>query len=170
MIFKICEDRVLVKRDEPVKQVGNIVIPDVAQAIPQLATVISVGPGRKLESGELVVPRFKPGDRVVIGKYSGTDIEELIKGEHLCLMRAEEVLMVVENEEVEGLEIVGEGAERYTSPSIVATLEDVVEEETNKIGGASREDSEAGATDSKRKKDDGDGRSAVGKGPAGGAD
>lgn len=144
MIFKLCEDRVLVRRDDPIEKIGRLHVPNVAQTIPQLATVISVGPGRKLENGEMIVPRFSPGDRVVIGKYSGTDIEELIKGESLCLMRAEEILMIVENENVEGLEIVGEGAERVTGPTFSAEMEEIIDKETDKINSTKRPDSSAG--------------------------
>ena len=87
-------DRILVKRldDEEEQQVGGIIIPDTAKEKPQEAEVVAVGPGR-LEDGERVAPEVKKGDRVLIGKYSGTEVK--LDGEEHLILREEEVLAVI---------------------------------------------------------------------------
>ncbi len=87
-------DRILVKRldDEEEQQVGGIIIPDTAKEKPQEAEVVAAGPGR-LEDGERVAPEVKKGDRVLIGKYSGTEVK--LDGEEHLILREEEILAVI---------------------------------------------------------------------------
>ena len=88
-------DRILVKRLEEDEQVqGSIIIPDSAKEKPQEAEVIAVGPGKIQDSGDRSPMDVKAGDRVLIGKYSGSDIK--IDGEELVILREDEVLAVVE--------------------------------------------------------------------------
>ncbi len=86
-------DRVIVKRIEEKETVkGGIIIPDTAKEKPQEGEVVAVGPGRR-EKGELIALDVKAGDRVLIGKYSGTEIK--IDGEELVILREEEILAKV---------------------------------------------------------------------------
>ena len=88
-------DRILVKRLEEEEQVqGGIIIPDSAKEKPQEAEVIAVGPGKVQDDGERAAMDVKTGDRVLIGKYSGSDIK--IDGEELVILREDEVLAVIE--------------------------------------------------------------------------
>ena len=83
-------DRVLVKRIEEKETVkGGIIIPDSAKEKPQEGEVIAVGAGKR-EKGELVPLDVKPGDRVLFGKYSGTEIK--VEDEELLILREEEIL------------------------------------------------------------------------------
>ncbi|MEE2832209.1 MAG: co-chaperone GroES [Candidatus Latescibacterota bacterium] len=87
-------DRVLVKRldDDGEQKVGGIIIPDTAKEKPQEAKVVAVGPGR-IDEGKRVALEVKKGDKVLIGKYSGTEVK-LDGVEHLIL-REEEILAVI---------------------------------------------------------------------------
>ena len=87
-------DRVLVKRlDEDEEQkVGGIIIPDTAKEKPQEAEIVAVGPGR-LEDGKHIPLEVKEGDKVLIGKYSGTEVK--IEGEEYLIMREDDVLAIV---------------------------------------------------------------------------
>ena len=83
-------DRVIVKRIEEKETVkGGIIIPDSAKEKPQEGEVIAVGSGKR-EKGELIPLDVKPGDRVLFGKYSGTEIK--LEGEELLILREEEIL------------------------------------------------------------------------------
>ena len=83
-------DRVIVKRIEDKETVrGGIIIPDSAKEKPMEGEVIAVGAGRR-EKGELIPLDVKPGDRVLFGKYGGTEIK--IEGEELLILREEEIL------------------------------------------------------------------------------
>lgn len=83
-------DRVIVKRIEEKETVrGGIIIPDSAKEKPQEGQVVAAGPGKR-EKGELVPLDVKPGDRVLFGKYSGTEIK--IEDEDLLILREEEIL------------------------------------------------------------------------------
>ncbi len=84
---------VLRREMDEVETEGGLLIPDTAQAVSDIAEVVSVGPGEMVK-GERVPPSLKPGDRVVIGRYSGTDIT--VGGESLLLMREQDVLGLVE--------------------------------------------------------------------------
>lgn len=87
-------DRVLLKRieEQEVKR-GNIIIPDTAKEKPQEAEVIEVGKGRVTEDGKVVPLTVKKGDRVLIGKYSGTEVT--IDGVEHVIVREEEILAVI---------------------------------------------------------------------------
>ncbi len=88
-------DRVLVKRlEEEEEQVrGGIIIPDSAKEKPQEAEVVAVGPGKLQDSGERAPMDVSVGDRVLIGKYSGSDIK--IDDEDMVILREDEILAVV---------------------------------------------------------------------------
>ncbi len=89
-------DRVLVKREEPQEIMkGGIVLPDTAKEKPLEGRVIKVGQGRRKEDGEgFIAPQVKEGDRVLIGKYSGTEVK--IDGEEYVIVREDDILAVVE--------------------------------------------------------------------------
>ncbi|MEW6731320.1 MAG: co-chaperone GroES [Acidobacteriota bacterium] len=88
-------DRILVKRIEEKEQVrGGIIIPDTAKEKPQEGEVIAVGNGKVLDNGTKLEMAVKVGDRVLFGKYSGTEVK--IDGEELLIMREDEVLGVIE--------------------------------------------------------------------------
>ena len=87
-------DRVLVKRvEEQEQKVGGIIVPDTAKEKPLQAEVIAVGSGRILESGQLVPLTLKAGDKVLIGKWSGTEVK--IDGEELLILKEDEVLGIL---------------------------------------------------------------------------
>jgi chaperonin GroES len=88
-------DRILIKRIEEKETVkGGIIIPDTAKEKPQEAEVIAVGNGKKNEDGKVVALDVKAGDRILFGKYSGTEIK--LDGEEFLIIREEEVLGVIE--------------------------------------------------------------------------
>jgi chaperonin GroES len=87
-------DRVLVKRIEQEEQVrGGIIIPDTAKEKPQEAEVIAVGPGKIGDDGKRFPMDVKAGDRILVGKYSGSEIK--IDGEDFVILREDEILAVV---------------------------------------------------------------------------
>lgn len=88
-------DRVLVKRleDKEVKK-GGIIIPDTAKEKPQEGKVIAVGPGKRDESGKNIPLDLKKGDRVLFGKYSGTEVK--LDDEEYLIMREDDILGVIE--------------------------------------------------------------------------
>jgi chaperonin GroES len=91
-------DRVIIKRIEEGEQVrGGIIIPDSAKEKPQEGEVIAVGEGRRLESGDRVPPDVKAGDRVLFGKYAGTEVK--LDGEEYLIMREEDILGIIEGAE-----------------------------------------------------------------------
>ncbi|MEW6256526.1 MAG: co-chaperone GroES [Pseudomonadota bacterium] len=95
MGFRPLHDRVVVKRIEAEqKTAGGIIIPDTAKEKPQEGEVVAVGPGARNEKGELVALDVKPGDRVLFGKWSGTDVK--IDGQDLLIMKESDILGVVE--------------------------------------------------------------------------
>lgn len=95
MKVKPLQDRVLVKRvEEETKTKGGIIIPDTAKEKPQEGVVVAVGPGKVTDNGQRVVPEVKEGDRVLFGKYSGTDIK--IEGEEHLILREDDILAVIE--------------------------------------------------------------------------
>ena len=93
--IKPLADRVLVKRldEEEEQKVGGIIIPDTAKEKPQEAEVVAVGPGN-FDDGKRVPPEVKAGDKVLIGKYSGTEVK--IEGEEYLIIREDELLAIVE--------------------------------------------------------------------------
>ena len=95
MAFRPLGDRVLVKRvEEEAKTKGGIIIPDTAKEKPQEGQVISVGPGSRDEQGKRVEMELKAGDRILFGKWSGTEVK--IDGEDLIIMKESDVLGVVD--------------------------------------------------------------------------
>ncbi|MFL6838003.1 MAG: co-chaperone GroES [Bradyrhizobium sp.] len=95
MHFRPLHDRVLVRRIEAdEKTAGGIIIPDTAKEKPQEGEVISVGPGGRNEQGQLVPLDVKAGDRVLFGKWSGTEVK--IDGRELLIMKESDLLGVVE--------------------------------------------------------------------------
>jgi chaperonin GroES len=95
MQFRPLHDRVLVRRIEAEeKTAGGIIIPDTAKEKPQEGEIIAAGPGGRNEPGELVPLDVKPGDRVLFGKWSGTEVK--IDGEDLLIMKESDILGVIE--------------------------------------------------------------------------
>ena len=94
MAFKPLHDRVLVKRvqsDEKTK--GGLIIPDSAKEKPAEGEVIAVGEGARKDSGELIAPAVKPGDRVLFGKWSGTEVT--LDGEELLIMKESDIMGII---------------------------------------------------------------------------
>ena len=95
MKFRPLHDRVVVRRVESEeKTVGGIIIPDTAKEKPQEGEIIAVGPGARDESGKLVPLDVKAGDRILFGKWSGTEVK--IDGEDLLIMKESDVMGVIE--------------------------------------------------------------------------
>jgi chaperonin GroES len=95
MIFRPLHDRVVVRRIEgEEKTKGGIIIPDTAKEKPQEGEVIAVGPGARDESGKLLPIDLKAGDRVLFGKWSGTEVK--IDGEDLLIMKESDIMGVIE--------------------------------------------------------------------------
>lgn len=95
MTFRPLHDRVVVRRvEEETMTKGGIIIPDTAKEKPQQGEVIAVGPGARDESGKLIPLDVKPGDRVLFGKWSGTEIK--INGEEVLIMKESDILGVLE--------------------------------------------------------------------------
>lgn len=93
--LKPLHDRILVKRIEEREQIrGGIIIPDTAKEKPQEGEIVAVGQGKVLDNGTKLEMAVKPGDRVLFGKYSGTEVK--LDGEEFLIMREDEVLGVVE--------------------------------------------------------------------------
>ncbi|MCA8909105.1 MAG: co-chaperone GroES [Rhodospirillaceae bacterium] len=94
MAFRPLHDRVLVRRVESdEKTAGGIIIPDTAKEKPQEGEVIAVGPGTRDDKGELIALDVKAGDRVLFGKWSGTEVK--IAGEDLLIMKESDILGIV---------------------------------------------------------------------------
>lgn len=99
MKFNPLHDRILVKRIEEKEAVkGGIIIPDSAKEKPQEGEVVAVGSGKKTEEGKIIPMDVKVGDRILLGKYSGTEIK--MDGEEYLILKEEEVLGVVEGKAV----------------------------------------------------------------------
>ena len=97
MNFRPLHDRVLVRRIEAdEKTTGGIIIPDTAKEKPQEGEVVATGPGARNEKGELVALDLKVGDRILFGKWSGTEVK--IDGEDLLIMKESDILGVIEGE------------------------------------------------------------------------
>ncbi len=95
MKFRPLHDRVLVRRvDEDTKTAGGIIIPDTAQEKPSEGEIISVGPGGRGEDGSVQALDVKKGDRVLFGKWSGTEIR--VDGEELLIMKESDIMGVIE--------------------------------------------------------------------------
>ncbi len=88
-------DRILVRRvdaDEQVK--GGIIIPDTAQETPQEAEVVAVGPGKRNKNGDVIAPAVKSGEKILIGKYAGTEIE--VDGDDYVIVNEDDVLGIIQ--------------------------------------------------------------------------
>src|SRR4051812_10677839 len=95
MKFKPLHDRVVVRRiDEEAKTSGGIIIPDTAKEKPQQGEIVAAGPGARNEKGELVALDVKAGDRILFGKWSGTEVK--IDGEELLIMKESDLMGVIE--------------------------------------------------------------------------
>ena len=95
MKFRPLHDRVVVKRvEEDTKSKGGIIIPDTAKEKPSQGEVVAVGPGARDESGKLVPLDIKKGDRVLFGKWSGTEVK--VDGQDLLIMKESDVLGVID--------------------------------------------------------------------------
>ena len=95
MKFRPLHDRVVVRRvDADEKSKGGIIIPDTAKEKPQEGEIVAAGPGARDESGKLVPLDVKAGDRILFGKWSGTEVK--IDGEDLLIMKESDVMGVVE--------------------------------------------------------------------------
>jgi len=95
MKIRPLQDRIIVKRvEEEEKTKGGIIIPDSAKEKPMEGKVIAVGNGKVLENGKRVEPDVKKGDRILFGKYSGTEVK--IDGEEHLIMREDDILGIIE--------------------------------------------------------------------------
>ena len=98
MNFRPLHDRVVVRRlEEEERTKGGIIIPDTAKEKPQQGEVIAAGPGARNEQGQLVALDVKEGDRILFGKWSGTEVK--IDGEDLLIMKESDILGILENSE-----------------------------------------------------------------------
>ena len=95
MKFRPLHDRVVVRRlEQEEKTAGGIIIPDTAKEKPQEGEVVAVGPGARDEQGKLQPLDVKAGDRVLFGKWSGTEVK--IDGEELMIMKESDIMGVIE--------------------------------------------------------------------------
>ncbi|MGR3541764.1 MAG: co-chaperone GroES [Hasllibacter sp.] len=94
MAFTPLHDRVLVRRVESdEKTSGGLIIPDSAKEKPSEGEVVSVGEGARKDSGELIAPAVKSGDRILFGKWSGTEVT--VEGEELLIMKESDILGII---------------------------------------------------------------------------
>jgi chaperonin GroES len=94
MAFKPLHDRVLVRRvasEEKTK--GGLIIPDTAKEKPSEGEIVSVGEGARKDSGELIAPAVKAGDRILFGKWSGTEVT--LNGEDLLIMKESDIMGII---------------------------------------------------------------------------
>lgn len=99
MSIKPLHDRILVKRLDEVEDVrGGIVIPETAKEKPQEGKVVAVGDGKVSDSGQIIKMAVKAGDRILFGKYSGTEVK--IEDEEYLIMREDEVLGILVGKKV----------------------------------------------------------------------
>jgi chaperonin GroES len=95
MKFRPLHDRVVVKRvDSETKTSGGIIIPDTAAEKPQQGEIVAVGPGTRDEAGKLIAIDLKKGDKVLFGKWSGTEVK--IDGQELLIMKESDIMGVLE--------------------------------------------------------------------------
>jgi chaperonin GroES len=88
-------DRILVKRiKEEDKTKGGIIIPDTAKEKPQEGKVVAVGKGKRSDKGDIIAPEVKAGDRILFGKYSGSEVK--LEGEEHLILREDDILGVLE--------------------------------------------------------------------------
>jgi len=95
MKLRPLQDRILVKRiEEESKTAGGIFIPDTAKEKPQMGQIVSVGKGKKTEDGKTIPVDVKAGDKVLFGKYAGTEVK--VEGEEYIIMREDDILGIIE--------------------------------------------------------------------------
>jgi chaperonin GroES len=95
MKFRPLHDRVVVKRvDAEARSAGGIIIPDTAQEKPSQGEIVAVGPGGRDESGKLIPIEVRVGERVLFGKWSGTEVK--IDGEDLLIMKESDIMGVID--------------------------------------------------------------------------
>ncbi len=95
MSFRPLHDRVVVRRvDSEEKTAGGIIIPDTAKEKPSEGVIVSVGPGARDEDGKYIAPDVKAGDRVLFGKWSGTEIK--VDDDDLLIMKESDIMGVIE--------------------------------------------------------------------------
>src|SRR5580704_13421574 len=95
MKFRPLHDRVVVRRlDAEEKSTGGIIIPDTAKEKPMEGEVIAVGPGARNEQGQVVALDVKAGDRILFGKWSGTEVK--LDGEELLIMKESDIMGIIE--------------------------------------------------------------------------
>jgi chaperonin GroES len=95
MKLRPLQDRILVKRiEEEAKTAGGIFIPDTAKEKPQMGQIVSVGNGKKTEDGKTIPVDVKAGDKVLFGKYAGTEVK--VEGEEYLIMREDDILGIIE--------------------------------------------------------------------------
>jgi chaperonin GroES len=95
MSVKPLQDRVLVKRlANEEKTAGGIIIPDTAKEKPQEGRVVAVGTGKVFENGTVRVPAVKPGDKILFGKYAGSEVK--IDGDEHIIMREDDILAILD--------------------------------------------------------------------------
>jgi chaperonin GroES len=94
MAFRPLHDRVVVRRvDSEEKSAGGIIIPDTAKEKPSEGVIVSVGPGARDDSGKIIAPDVKEGDRVLFGKWSGTEVK--LNGQDLLIMKESDIMGVI---------------------------------------------------------------------------
>ena len=104
MQFRPLHDRVVVRRlEQEEKTAGGIIIPDTAKEKPQEGEVIAVGPGARGEDGKLHPLDVKSGDRVLFGKWSGTEVK--IDGEELIIMKESDIMGIIEGTPAKGRKV-----------------------------------------------------------------
>ncbi|MGH7077057.1 MAG: co-chaperone GroES, partial [Acetobacteraceae bacterium] len=97
MKFRPLHDRVVVRRlNAEEKSTGGIIIPDTAKEKPMEGEVVSVGPGARNEKGDIVALDLKAGDRILFGKWSGTEVK--LDGEELLIMKESDVMGIIEGQ------------------------------------------------------------------------
>ena len=95
MKFRPLHDRVVIRRvNAEEKSAGGIIIPDTAQEKPMEGEVVAVGPGARNEQGQVVTLEVKPGDRILFGKWSGTEVK--LDGEELLIMKESDIMGIIE--------------------------------------------------------------------------
>ena len=104
MKFRPLHDRVVVERIDPeAKSAGGIIIPDTAQEKPSQGEIVAVGPGGRDEAGKLIPIDLKKGDRVLFGKWSGTEVK--LDGEELMIMKESDIMGIIEGTPAKGRKV-----------------------------------------------------------------
>jgi chaperonin GroES len=96
MNFRPLHDRVVIRRlNAEEKTTGGIIIPDTAQEKPMEGKVVAVGPGARNELGQIIAPEVQAGDRILFGKWSGTEVK--LDGEELLIMKESDIMGIIES-------------------------------------------------------------------------